>query len=715
MFLSSTLISIVQRFLTPALCFISTIVLSAPDLLAYKEATHEELNKEATLHSSSDAYLKTQLNFPSGVNQKVSGQSILRWIQDGGRLEDAGFRFLNHFHNPLQPDWTRAGLSDSLPLGESAILWAQGPQGFSWVSARQSFFTALTAPSKDERDSAFADTFRALGQVMHLLQDASVPAHSRNDNHLLSTGCFFPEYECFVEEFQEENPSAFASLVGSPFTPASSLLQFPPNPLAPIPIARLVDSDQYTGIDPGVTIGPEIGLSEYTDANFFSDDTLFTEFFTPDDPHHFPFPNASETVLFRDPDNKRLYFARVNTAGQPIQHLAVIGWFHTFLTDFVPQGSFFPDVALDEACYKDYAKHLIPRAVGYSAGLLNSFFRGQLEAVAEGADKIKITNTSSEPMSGDFSLYYDAQDGTRKLTGGPHALSLNPSETSTPQFFTVPEDAAKPGTYILVFRGALGQEADAVAAKVVVLEAAVAGFLEDFEGASAFFSVQVFIDGSTANLVTQGQNTFTTRNGTWTITCFGPLNPGTPFGTEPVGIPDGRHGVITVTGMGTNPTTVYKHFFEQPLQGSTIAVSCDTMLTTIMLGEKVPLSSFPFLQAEFFFSQPSGIASFPPSTYSISVFAITDKILPSSFPFRVGFFGEGGFVRPGFPTTFPLETWFTDTLDIRAQARRVFSETDVQRMNVVGIEIQTSGTLISSLASGASGFVAIDNIKLSAE
>jgi hypothetical protein len=36
-------------------------------------------------------------------------------------------------------------------------------------------------------------------------------------------------------------------------------------------------------------------------------------------------------------------------------------------------------VTLDLECYKEYAQNLIPRAVGYSAGLLNYFFRGTLD------------------------------------------------------------------------------------------------------------------------------------------------------------------------------------------------------------------------------------------------------------------------------------------------------------------------------------------------
>ena len=40
-----------------------------------------------------------------------------------------------------------------------------------------------------------------------------------------------------------------------------------------------------------------MGLAEYTNANFFSDDTIFTEGWDPDDPHAFPFPGKASTNL----------------------------------------------------------------------------------------------------------------------------------------------------------------------------------------------------------------------------------------------------------------------------------------------------------------------------------------------------------------------------------------------------------------------------------
>lgn len=60
-----------------------------------------------------------------------------------------------------------------------------------------------------------------------------------------------------------------------------------------------------------------------------------------------------------------------------------------------------------------------PRAVGYSAGLLNYFFRGKLGVEETGVTpsgevEITITNLSEEPLvDGVFELYYDNENGER--------------------------------------------------------------------------------------------------------------------------------------------------------------------------------------------------------------------------------------------------------------------------------------------------------------
>src|SRR3990167_4775655 len=96
-------------------------------LEAFEISTHLILNEQAVQNTSLDNYLRENLGFEKGVDQNFGRQSALRWIIDGGAFEDEGHwyflgsRYLNHFHNPLQP-WEQAGLND-LTTGAPSLLW----------------------------------------------------------------------------------------------------------------------------------------------------------------------------------------------------------------------------------------------------------------------------------------------------------------------------------------------------------------------------------------------------------------------------------------------------------------------------------------------------------------------------------------------------------------------------------------------------------------
>jgi hypothetical protein len=83
------------------------------------------------------------------------------------------------------------------------------------------------------------------------------------------------------------------------------------------------------------------------------------------------------------------------------------------------QRGLFPKFALNTLNYDSISDVLLPRAVGYSAGLLDYFFRGTLDfdvKVGTGQDGqmgLVITNTSAEAMDGVFALYAEDAEGNR--------------------------------------------------------------------------------------------------------------------------------------------------------------------------------------------------------------------------------------------------------------------------------------------------------------
>jgi hypothetical protein len=450
----------------------------------YEIGTHVDMVAAAGRRSTVDRTLKEELGLPEGLLTSIRQQTLERWLSDAGASEDDFPRFLNHFHNPLASTWTESGLGGS--VGQSAVLWAQNPSqsapSWSWQDARRTYWDSLTRSSSAERNIGLSATFQGLGRQMHLVQDAASPGHARNDPHLLYN------FETAVDNVRRGETSTFEgwrdAAPDTPGAPDPGWQSLDGNPLAPVAIARLVDADRYTGANPGVTTGALIGLSEYTNANFFSEDRIFTE--NDGNPQsRFPFPKRS-SVVEQDVNVqvggatvKRRYL--VKTAdGATGYRLATVGFLREYHRRFgLDLGRFRETPSLDEAVYRDYAERLVPRAVTYSTALLDYFFRGRLFVSGDDVS-MAIRNSSAEPMSGTFTLYYDDAGDTRRLVpGASWTGALAPGARLTDLRVIAPTSPApkEPGKYMLVFRGALGTESDAVVGKQVVIESVLSARL----------------------------------------------------------------------------------------------------------------------------------------------------------------------------------------------------------------------------------------------
>src|SRR4030042_4201596 len=163
-------------------------------------------------------YLVKQLGFADGVKEILKDESreenVIWWLGEGGDKEDEPESLLRyptntarnnrHFHDPLE-SWDNAGLHTPVFTPQSSLMWSQNQNQdvggqWSWYDARDYFHKGLTSTSKPIKDSFFAKTFRALGQLMHLIQDASVPSHSRDDIHIIYN------YEHWVDDARQNEP-----------------------------------------------------------------------------------------------------------------------------------------------------------------------------------------------------------------------------------------------------------------------------------------------------------------------------------------------------------------------------------------------------------------------------------------------------------------------------------------------------------------------------
>jgi hypothetical protein len=478
---------------------------------------------------------------------------VIETVADGGATEDTDpvifARSFNHFHDPLTPDWTLAGFNWVVPpvtnlyiiaspflyngryYHTSSAVWAQKHSqsllygNYSWPDARDYFYNALIANNEDQRNSNFAECFRAVGQLMHLVQDASVPAHTRNDGHVLFM------YEQWLEKIRSNEPAKFNQWVNASTLPVTALSNISLE--ATVPIQSLFDNDSYLGNNPGVTPFNSAGLAEYCNANFFSEDTIFKNYRYP---AKTSVTEMDSTIQVQGVSAQRPYLYKTadGDTGYP---LATVGFLKDYVHKYFPLYTYAADYlyeylgvkatpALDGRCYEEYASRLIPRAVAYSGALLNYFFRGQVEAVnptttKDGSGnvtgvKMKVRNKTPKVGGGtgametigggdesknNLIVSYQYTSGTQTTYGKSGPLTFNNYSGHQYEFtgFTspIPANATDP-KYILTYRGKLGAEDDAVAAKSFV----PADIIDDWENGQGWTSDDT---RATLSLASSGQ------------------------------------------------------------------------------------------------------------------------------------------------------------------------------------------------------------------
>jgi hypothetical protein len=138
--------------------------------------------------------------------------------------------------------------------------------------------------------------------------------------------------------------------------------------------------------------------------------------------------------------------------------------------------------SLNQFNFDEAHKFLIPRAVAYSAGLIDHFFRGRIDFTSdpENPGRYRLENLGTEALRGEFALYYDDREGTRREVPDARwsdvALAPGGSLANLSIGIPVEPEPASPGEYMLVFKGSMGEEK---------AEEGLGGFLGGFIGAVA--------------------------------------------------------------------------------------------------------------------------------------------------------------------------------------------------------------------------------------
>lgn len=414
---------------------------------------------------------------------------------DGGDPHGDFDRVLHHFYDPYYhrgfiggekaPNWA-TGSIDAFNSPNQPYLVSRNH--FSLMAAREAMFRALTGRRSSDRallepvpdgkaqtpeqirNAWWATAFRALGDAVHLVQDMAQPQHTRNDAHPGSV------FEGWMDA------RALGAWV---YSLANGVELAPLLDYGNHPIPRFDRYSHYWSTGPS-----GLGLADYSNREFFTEDSNFGSSAALQYPSpasvigNFQKESAPLSLGVGFPVEVNFLRATVHdrrTGAQDVIRMTTESVFEAWAgMGIVPVDT---QYSMNRQVYDAHASLLVPRAVAYSAGLIDYFFRGRLDFHEDPDDPPGwvIRNLGPEDMKGTFTLYYDDVDGERHAVAGSTPdqtwihLEIPAGGQVTGLTFAPPVDPAPrfPGEYTLVFTGEMGNErpdagnVGAVAAKYV--------------------------------------------------------------------------------------------------------------------------------------------------------------------------------------------------------------------------------------------------------
>ncbi|MCU7839205.1 MAG: hypothetical protein KZQ94_07485 [Candidatus Thiodiazotropha sp. (ex Troendleina suluensis)] len=501
---------------------VAGLVHSAP-VCAYKAMTHQAItNHVASRTILSNEELMVGMGFDVIVPEDVNGLLVttekdtdcntpkrdknIKHFYCGAALEDIGIRSFNHFLDPVRglplhrlgvpmpgfsrsPDWALEDQPD-----ENSAPYNFTGQAYSLRDAVDYFFKSKSSASQDLRNENEQKLFLALGHVVHHLQDMAQPAHVRNDMHCDAkvdrmTRClgYLAHDPSFYERYTDDEYdilplTGYADLDLNTFRKARDFWK---------------TGGQWQGV----------GMAEFANWNFVSQDTNFVYVYNPvfptdqlklypslfyDNPVPEPLGTGNEIPGETGEVLGTQWFIgnQVTDRYRPEQsgfnaQASTLSIFHNDLQEYEllqhPENT----LELNTKTFAAARPFLIPRAVAYSAGLVNYFFRGQMRvksarvydigSTATESLGIAIVNATSDHTPGNapftfsegrFTLHYETIQGTRRYATPYDREEVELSQTNilrdqgekhlTFQLLTDLWDRSKPMT--LIFKGKIGEE-----------------------------------------------------------------------------------------------------------------------------------------------------------------------------------------------------------------------------------------------------------------
>ena len=183
--------------------------------------------------------------------------------------------------------------------------------------------------------------------------------------------------------------------------------------------------------------GKQLGLAEFSNGNFICEDALYKEYYGTGEKHYFAYPSletgtdyraklghfssATRVSHLRNGREIKRIGIKKNREGVTVNTHSMLLYFGT-LSARAGRVAQVSSTVNDTNVLQEYHEILIPKAVEYSAGILDYFFRGQIDlAIQPGTNAgnfvFSITNISSQDfLGGSFTLLKQDAGGTRTVT-----------------------------------------------------------------------------------------------------------------------------------------------------------------------------------------------------------------------------------------------------------------------------------------------------------
>lgn len=395
---------------------------------AYEIRSHADLSSEALAQSriGSDPAFRLRTGLLYGIadprlrlmDSQAQWGTVRDVVRAAAGYEDSAFpvaRSKHHFYDPRNDSpmridparWVAAGRPHSAniinELNQSAkrspdwMLIADGTNDYTRVALTQAMWDAYTVKDTRTRAKHMGLTFDIVGRMVHHLQDMAQPQHVRNDIHLhsdvLTAVCKINLAEHCLVYRDLDNPSIYESWTLATDAVARTSSSYPV-PYGP--------ADQATFAAPRRFWQQQgKGIAEFTNANFYSAGSL---------DRNPPIEAGRLVTTARD-----LCVGAVPPCGSAdpggtvtFKTTTVIDALHParggtiraaslsiFSDDFTRVTGGAPVWTVNRFVFEDQHRHLLPRAIAYSAGFINFVFRGDMEITPPKEQVYAVVDTSA--------------------------------------------------------------------------------------------------------------------------------------------------------------------------------------------------------------------------------------------------------------------------------------------------------------------------------